>query len=229
MELWPAFLLGFLGSAHCAAMCGPLALALPATGHTRAAFVAGRAAYNLGRIVTYGLLGALFGLLGRGFAVAGLQRWLSLGVGAAILISLLATKNFGLAAAPAKAIGWLKSGLGKLFRQRTVGSLFAIGVLNGLLPCGLVYWACAAATTTGTVAAGVGYMMAFGLGTVPMMLGLALAGQKLQIALRFKMQKLIPYSLALVGALLLLRGLGLGIPYISPAISADPQAASCCH
>ena len=229
MQLWPAFLLGFLGSAHCAAMCGPLALALPGTGTTRAAFGAGRVAYNLGRIFTYSLLGALFGLLGRGFAVAGLQRWVSLVVGAAILLSLLTKKRLGLGVAPAKAIGWLKSSLGQLFRRRTLGALFAIGVLNGFLPCGLVYWACAAATTAGTVATGLGYMIAFGLGTVPMMLTLALAGQKLQVALRFKLARLIPISLALVGALLFLRGLALDIPYLSPKLAAPPGATGCCH
>jgi len=229
MQLWPAFLLGVLGSAHCAAMCGPLALALPGTGRTRATFIAGRVAYNLGRIFTYTLLGALFGLLGRGFAVAGLQRWLSLAVGAAILLSLLTTKRFGLSAAPARAIGWLKSSLGQLLRQRSLGALFAIGVLNGFLPCGLVYWACAAATTTGTIASGMGYMIAFGLGTVPMMLTLAVAGQKLQLALRFKLERLIPVSLAIVGALLLLRGLALDIPYLSPKLADQPGATSCCH
>jgi len=229
MQLWPAFLLGFFGSAHCAAMCGPLALALPAVGETRTTFGAGRLAYNLGRIFTYSLLGALFGWLGRGFAVAGLQRWVSLGVGATILISLVTTKRFGLGAAPAKAIGWLKSGLGKLFRQRTLGALFAIGVLNGFLPCGLVYWACAAATTTGSIATGMGYMIAFGLGTVPMMLTITLAGQQLQLALRFKLERLIPISLAIVGGLLLLRGLALDIPYLSPKLADQPGATGCCH
>ena len=227
MELWPAFLIGFIGSAHCAGMCGPLALALPGTGNTRAAFGAGRVAYNLGRITTYGLLGALFGLLGHGFAVAGLQRWVSLVAGAVILLAVATSRSdFALGASTTRVVGWLKSGLGKLFRQRTFGALFAIGVLNGFLPCGLVYAACAGATTADTVAGGIAYMVAFGLGTLPLMLLISLAGQKLQATLRFKLQKLIPYSLALVGALLLLRGLGLDIPYLSPAISGK---GSCCH
>ena len=74
MELWTAFLLGLVGSLHCAGMCGPLALAMPATGGTQASFVLGRAAYNFGRIFTYCSLGALFGLAGRTLALAGL--WL---------------------------------------------------------------------------------------------------------------------------------------------------------
>lgn len=77
MELWTAFLLGLVGSAHCAGMCGPLALALPATGNTRGTFLAGRLLYNAGRLVTYAALGAAFGLLGQTFALAGFQRWIS--------------------------------------------------------------------------------------------------------------------------------------------------------
>lgn len=229
MELWPAFLFGFLGSAHCAAMCGPLALALPVTDGARAGFIGGRLLYNLGRVITYGFLGAVFGLLGRGFAVAGLQRWVSIGVGAALLISLVATKNFGLGAATTGAIGWLKSALGARFRRRSFGALLAIGVLNGFLPCGLVYWACATAVTIGDVPAGVGYMIAFGLGTVPMLLAVSLLGQKLQVQFRFRLQRLVPFSLALVGVLLLVRGLGLDIPYLSPAIADGPRVGGCCH
>ena len=63
MALWTAFLLGFVGSLHCAGMCGPLALALPVVGKTRATFFLSRLTYNFGRIVTYGLLGVLFGQL----------------------------------------------------------------------------------------------------------------------------------------------------------------------
>jgi len=229
MELWPAFVFGFLGSAHCAAMCGPLALALPVTDGARVGLIISRLLYNLGRIITYGLLGAVFGLLGRGFAVAGFQRWVSIGVGAALLISLVATKNFGLGAATSGAIGWLKNSLGALLRRRTFGALLTIGVLNGFLPCGLVYWACATAITIGDVTASVAYMIAFGLGTLPVMFAISLLGQKLQLQFRLKLQKLVPFSLALVGVLLLLRGLGLDIPYLSPAIADGPRVGGCCH
>jgi sulfite exporter TauE/SafE len=227
MELWTAFLLGLVGSAHCAGMCGPLALALPAGGGTRATFFAGRVAYNAGRILTYALLGAGFGLLGRTFAVAGLQRWVSLMAGAAILLGLLLSPRFFAGAPVARGVGWLKSALGHLLRRRALGSLLGIGVLNGLLPCGLVYAACAGATATGHPWTGLEYMIVFGLGTVPMMLALSLAGQKLQLAFRFKLQRLIPASLALVGALLLLRGMALGIPYLSPKLPAQPAAETC--
>src|SRR6266536_4367875 len=220
MELiWTAFFLGLVGSLHCVGMCGPLALALPMTGHTRAAFLAGRAAYNLGRITTYGALGAVFGLVGQTLALAGLQRWVSLIAGVAILLALIASSRFALVVAAAKVVTWLKAGLAKRFLRRTISSLFTLGLLNGLLPCGLVYVSCAAAAASGRILSGIESMLAFGVGTVPMMLGLALAGQRLQFVVLFKLQKLVPAGLTLVGVLLLLRGLSLGIPYLSPDLS----------
>jgi sulfite exporter TauE/SafE len=229
MELWTAFLLGLVGSAHCAGMCGPLALALPPTGRTRGSFLAGRLAYNLGRILTYAALGAVFGLLGQGFAVAGLQRWVSLAAGAVILIGLLATSRFLSGLPVAHGVNWLKAALGKLLHQRSLAAVFALGLLNGLLPCGLVYVACAAATATGSLLRGVEYMAAFGLGTMPMMLGLTLLGARLQAGLRFKLQRAVPFALAVVAVLLILRGLSLGIPYLSPDLSHGHAECAACR
>ncbi|MBI3880533.1 MAG: sulfite exporter TauE/SafE family protein [Verrucomicrobia bacterium] len=226
MELWTAFLLGLVGSAHCAGMCGPLALALPPTGRSRATFVAGRLAYNLGRVITYSALGVVFGLIGQSLALAGLQRWVSVAAGAAILLSLLASSRFALGVPAINAVDWLKSGLGKLLQRRSLASVFALGLLNGLLPCGLVYVAAAAATASGDFLLGLESMAAFGLGTVPMMLAFGLMGPKLQFTLRFRLQHLVPASVAVVGMLLVLRGLALGIPYLSP-----PTGGACalCH
>jgi sulfite exporter TauE/SafE len=228
MIIWTAFLLGLVGSLHCAGMCGPLALALPVTGRGRATFLAGRAVYNLGRIVTYGVLGALFGLAGQTFALAGLQRWVSLAAGIIILIALIASSRLALAVPAVKAVAWLKSGLGSLLRRRGLSSLFLVGALNGLLPCGLVYVAGAGAATSGGLLTGIEFMVAFGLGTVPMMLGLAVIGNTLRPARRFKLQKLIPICAALVGVLLILRGLALGIPYLSPELAAG-HVPNPCH
>jgi len=229
MELWTAFLLGFVGSAHCAGMCGPLALALPTTGNTRVLLLAERLAYNFGRIVTYCLLGALFGFLGQSLSLAGLQRWVSLVAGASILISLMASRHFSDALPLTRVVRWFKTALGTLLQGRALGSIFGVGLINGLLPCGLVYVACAAATATGSLLTSIEYMFAFGMGTLPMMFAISVVGAKLHFAFRFKLQRLIPASLAIVGALLLVRGLALGIPYLSPKLSAQPDTASCCH
>jgi sulfite exporter TauE/SafE len=229
MELWTAFLLGMVGSAHCAGMCGPLALALPPTGPTRVLFLTGRVAYNVGRIVTYALLGAFFGLLGQSFALAGLQRWVSLAAGAVVLTSLLLSPRFAASVPLARWVGWLKAPFGKLLQRRALSSLFGIGLLNGLLPCGLVYAACAGAVASGGLDTGIEYMVAFGMGTLPMMLAFSIVGQKLHLVFRFKLQRFIPASLALVGVLLVLRGMALGIPYLSPSLPAQPSAGACCQ
>lgn len=220
-----AIALGLVGSLHCAGMCGPLALALPMTGNARTTFVLGRLAYNLGRIATYCALGAAFGLVGQTLALAGFQRWVSLAAGTAILLGLLLSTKFATSVPVARSVAWIKSGLGAMLRQRSLASTFALGTLNGLLPCGLVYAACAGAVATGSLLSGVEYMAAFGLGTVPMMLGLGLVGPKLQFTLRFKLQRLIPASVTIVAVLLILRGLSLGIPYLSP----DLAAGAACH
>ncbi len=229
MQLWTAFLLGFVGSAHCAGMCGPLALSLPHWGRGQGSFIAGRLLYNLGRIVTYAVLGASFGLLGQGIALAGLQRWVSLTVGAMILLGLWLSPRFARRIPVTGGVQWLKGKFGPLLQKRALPAMFGIGLLNGLLPCGLVYVAAAAAAATGHVVAGTQYMIAFGLGTLPMLLGLSLLGTKLHFALRFKVQRLIPASLALVGLLLLLRGMALGIPYVSPKLPAAPHGIVTCH
>ena len=225
MILLTAIVLGLVGSLHCAGMCGPLALALPMTGTSRASFVTGRIAYNLGRILTYCMLGAVFGLLGQTIAFAGFQRWVSIIAGVAILIGLVLSTRFATSLPVARAVTRIKSGLGSLLRQRSIFATFALGSLNGLLPCGLVYAACAGAVATGGLLSGAEYMAAFGLGTVPMMLGIGLIGQKLQFTLRFKLQRLIPASVAIIAVLLILRGLSLGIPYLSPELASG----AVCH
>jgi sulfite exporter TauE/SafE len=229
MVLWTGFLLGLFGSAHCAGMCGPLALALPAAPHGRIGFLASRLAYNAGRITAYGVLGVLVGLVGRTFAVAGLQRWASLGAGAVILLSMLASSRSGFAVPAFKTVAWLKAGLAPLLRKRTLPATFLLGGLNGLLPCGLVYVACAGAVALGGLFAGVAYMTAFGLGTLPLMLGIGLAGKNLQLAIRGRFQRLIPICVLMLGLLLILRGMSLGIPYVSPDLKASYSAARCCH
>lgn len=229
MPLWTAFLLGLLGSLHCAGMCGPLALSLPATGNTGLSFGVGRVAYNLGRITTYCLLGALFGIIGLSFALAGFQRWASIGAGAAILIGLLASSRYALHTPVSKAVALVRAGLGKLLARRTLASIFLLGTLNGFLPCGLVYAACAGAVAQGKVSTGIGYMLAFGLGTVPMMLSIGLLGKMFRLGLRLRFQKLIPASLVVLGVLLILRGMSLGIPYLSPVLTTHQVHCPACH
>jgi sulfite exporter TauE/SafE len=230
MHLWTALLIGFAGSLHCAGMCGPLVLAMPAAAGKTVGHILGKLTYNAGRITTYALLGLLFGTFGQMLGLAGFQRWVSIAAGAAILLSLLALPLRNATVLIAKPVNALKLGLGKLLKARSLPAQFGFGVLNGFLPCGLVYVACAAAAATGNAFGGARYMALFGLGTVPMMLGLGLAGRMLHRQFHFRLQKLVPVSLGVMAALLILRGLGLGIPYLSPQMdSSNPADAACCH
>jgi sulfite exporter TauE/SafE len=220
MDYWTAFVLGLFGSLHCAGMCGPLALAMP---HSS---VPGRLAYNFGRIVTYCLLGAVFGLFGQALLLAGVQRWTSIVLGAALLAGLFTARRLTAWIPITSAVARLKRGISALLRRGTLPSQTTLGMLNGLLPCGLVYVACAGAVTTGSVLSGGFYMMAFGLGTVPMLLVIGFSSRLISVPLRLKLARAIPVSVFLLGTLLILRGMSLGIPYISPDISA--AAPACC-
>jgi len=226
MDLWTAFVLGLVGSLHCAGMCGPLALALPPSGSTTAGFFAGRVAYNLGRIVTYCGLGLIFGLLGQTLWLAGIQRWTSIALGVALLAGLFGSRRLALWRPVTALVEQLKSRMAALLRRRSLSALALLGLLNGLLPCGLVYVACAGATATGGILAGAQYMAAFGVGTVPLMLTISLSRNLLPISLRLQLRKAIPASVFLLAALLILRGMSLGIPYLSPDLA---DGASCCH
>jgi sulfite exporter TauE/SafE len=207
-------------------MCGPLALALPGAGNTTPAHVLGRVAYNAGRIITYCLLGIVFGLAGYTFLMAGLQRWVSIALGVALLLGLLASRKLALRRPVTSLVDQLRSRMSVLLRRRSFAALVVLGLLNGLLPCGLVYVACAGAAATGGILAGASYMGAFGVGTVPMMLAISLSGKLVPPSLRLKLVKTIPVCVFLLATLLILRGMSLGIPYLSPDLSVS--GADCC-
>jgi uncharacterized protein len=229
MELWTAFLLGLVGSLHCAGMCGPLALALPPSGNAGSTCLLGRIAYNFGRIITYCVLGLVFGLIGKSLTLVGIQRWASIALGVALLVELFASRKLILGRPFVAIVAWLKIRMSVLLQQRSARSLLVLGLLNGLLPCGLVYVACAGAAATGGLVSGVLFMAAFGVGTVPMMLALSLSGKLVPVRLRLKLLKAVPVAVGLLAVLLILRGLSLGIPYISPDLSAAGAAACCGH
>ncbi len=215
-----AFVIGLMGSFHCAGMCGPIAIALPLHGNTVPQKIFGGALYNIGRTITYGIMGAIFGLLGQGLQLLGFQQKISVVMGAVMIISVLFPalfrNQYSMEKSWLKAVGKLKKTIAGMFSIRSFQSLFFIGMLNGLLPCGLVYMAIAGAIGTGGAIQGSLYMILFGLGTIPMLLGISLAGNILSLTVRNKINKLIPVLVVIVGLLFILRGLSLGIPYLSP-------------
>jgi sulfite exporter TauE/SafE len=228
MDFGIAFLLGFLGSLHCAAMCGPLMLALPVPPGGPARFLAGRIVYQLGRIVTYCLLGIVAGLVGRSLFVAGFQRWLSICLGLAVLAGFLISKRVAVSTPVVRLVGKLKFVMSAQLKQRSYRSLTLLGLLNGLLPCGLVYVALAGAVSRGDLLDGVAYMAIFGLGTLPTMLGISLSGRLFPAAIRLKLRSAIPVGVCLLAAMLILRGMALGIPYLSPDLASSTPGC-CAH
>ena len=226
MEFTVAFALGLLGSLHCVAMCGPLQLALPVPVGGAGRVVLGRLIYQLGRVMTYTFLGVLGGVIGKSLFFVGLQRWLSIALGVMVLAGFFTSKRVAVSTPVVRLVTRLKSAMSARLRQRTFRSLALLGLLNGLLPCGLVYVALAGAVGQGGVLFGAVYMAIFGLGTLPAMLAVSLSGKLLPPAWRWRLSRTIPFGVCLLAALLILRGLSLGIPYVSPDMSGGTP--NCC-
>jgi uncharacterized protein len=223
--------IGFLGSFHCIGMCGPIALALPVHRFSGVQKYTGILLYNLGRAVTYSLLGLVFGFVGSQFRVWGLQQVISISAGVMILLFILS--RFSLAAkipGMSRLNQWVQQGLGKLLSTvKNPTSLFPIGLLNGLLPCGLVYVAIAAALATMSPLNAILLMFSFGMGTIPVMAGLMMFGHLVSINIRQKINRSVPYFVGLMAVMLILRGMNLGIPYLSPKLEKESTEVSCCH
>ena len=218
--LLSALMLGIIGSFHCAGMCGPIALAIPLNNKSWFSKINGSLIYNIGRAITYAIMGAIFGLLGKGLVMAGFQKWVSIIMGiimvTSVLFPSLYNNRFDISKSTFSFVGKLKVKLGRLLQKRTYGSLLLIGLLNGLLPCGLVYMAIAGAMATTNILSGAAFMFIFGLGTLPMLFTISILGNSLSVKLRTKMTKAIPAVVFFIGVLFILRGLGLGIPFLSP-------------
>lgn len=225
-----AFMMGLLGSFHCVGMCGPIALSLPLKRDSDWAKFSGALFYNSGRIVTYALFGLIFGLIGKSVALFGYQQWLSVILGVLILFFIFLPKRFASFQHQNFILTFfqkLRTALGRLFSKKNFSSLFSIGLLNGLLPCGLVYMAAAVAVSAGDVLNSIAFMAFFGLGTLPMMWSIAFFGNYVSVSIRQKIRKAYPYMMTLVACLLILRGMGLGIPYISPMVEKR-VVQNCC-
>jgi sulfite exporter TauE/SafE len=219
--LLSALLLGLMGSFHCLGMCGPIAFILPVDRQNKAKMSLQTLLYHLGRMTAYGLIGLLFGFLGKGIALGGFQQKVSLimGIIMVVLAFVPATKVLRLKplAGWNKFVYYVKNSLGAYLKNKSTGGFYIIGFFNGLLPCGLVYIALVGAMATGDAFLGALYMIVFGLGTAPMMTLAIYLGNFVSVSIRNKINKMIPYAVVLVGILFILRGLNLDIKYISPS------------
>ena len=212
--------LGFASGFHCIGMCGPIALSMGLTKKQATNYYLQNLTYQFGRIFTYSLLGTLLGIVGQGFEMAGFQQYLTIAVG--ILLILMAIFSFGgndfASKIPflSKFLLKVKMNLGKLLQKADYRSRFTTGILNGFLPCGMVYMALTASLAAGGIWQGASFMALFGLGTLPFMFAVVLLGNLMTTAFRIKILKFVPVLMIVLGGLFILRGLEIGIPYISP-------------
>jgi len=234
--MWQAFLaafgIGLLGSMHCVGMCGPLVLSLPVRnmGARQRALSVG--SYHLGRIGIYAFAGLLFGLLGRRVYLAGWQQGMSVLLGV-LLLGWMTAKGFRLHGRMPVLVNkfyWeLMRWMTSLWQSSFRGKFLLMGMGNGLLPCGMVYLAIAGALTSTSLIQGMGFMAFFGLGTLPLLLILQMSGMMVSVRFRQQVRKALPYLTALVAILLILRGLNLGIPFVSPMLAPQSGPIIQCH
>ncbi len=212
--------LGFASGFHCIGMCGPIAISMGLTKNQKANFYLQNVTYQFGRIFTYSVLGAVLGIIGQSFELAGFQKYLSIFVG--ILLITMAVFSFGgkdfASKIPliSKALLRVKINLGKILQKPDYKSRFLTGILNGLLPCGMVYMALTASLAAGGIWQSSFFMFLFGIGTFPFMFAVVFLGNFLTATLRVKMLNIIPVLMICLGGLFIIRGLELGIPYVSP-------------
>lgn len=220
-----AFAFGVLGSFHCVGMCSPIALMLPLGkgGIIEKSYRLGL--YFLGKTLSYLSLGAVFALLGKGLFIAEYQQVFSVVVGVGILLvvifgGIINRWIYSYGFSPwMRFIGQIKRQMAKEFGQNRSMSVLLIGFFNGFLPCGLVYMALFSALSQ----VGVNillYMLCFSLGTIPLMLLVIGLGNFLGVSFRNAIQRWLPVFLVLIAILFIIRGLGVGVPYISPSTTS---------
>ena len=227
------FTLGTAGSLHCVGMCGPLSLALPLHHLTDLNKFLSLLLYQLGRIITYSIVGLLFGLAGRRIYMAGYQQWFSIVMGLIVLclalLYFLQKRNIQL-----KILNgfyfFIQQQISRLLKSGSgMPGFLLLGMANGLLPCGMVYIALATTLSFSEVIQSVSFMAMFGAGTLPAMMVVGYAGQRIKPASRGAIRKLIPVFITIMGILLILRGMDLGIPFISPQLPPAKGDVIICH
>lgn len=233
--VFSALIFGLVGSFHCIGMCGPIAFMLPVERENPVKKFFQILIYHLGRLFTYSLMGLLFGYLGKGFFLFGFQQQIAIITGV-LMILLVVFPKIAVRIPASKIINRfvfkIKSALGKELKKKNNDTFFLLGFLNGLLPCGLVYMAILGALTMSTPMSGAFYMFLFGLGTIPLMTAVVYFGSFAKGNFRTFIQKAIPVVVVFMGALFILRGLGLGIPFISPPepiLTSTVEAVKSCH
>ena len=232
--LYTALIFGLLGSFHCVGMCGPIAFMLPVSRNNEVKKFFQIFLYHFGRLLAYSSIGLAFGIVGKSLNLFGFQQQVSIIIGvlmiAVILLPAGKFQKYNFSLPLYKVIGKIKSSLGAALKKKSPDTFFTIGFLNGFLPCGLVYMAVFGAIATGSMIQSSLYMLLFGVGTIPLMTTAVYFGGMLNGMMRQRIRKLIPIAVVLIGVLFILRGLGLGIPYVSPSQDHEKVTSTMeCH
>jgi sulfite exporter TauE/SafE len=226
------FGLGALSSLHCVGMCGPLALSLPVHHLSKPQQFFSVLLYQSGRVVTYSILGCVLGFAGRRVYLAGFQQWFSILIGIFILLLVTQYWLFKKRAQPSFLTHFyvrVQKLMMKILENKSSGTFLFFGMANGLLPCAMVYVAIAGAMVTTEIANSVLFMAMFGLGTLPAMFAFSYFGQFISLPVRNSFKKAVPVFVSVMAVILILRGMNLGIPFISPFLSSPTEAAVSCH
>lgn len=229
-----ALILGLMGSLHCIGMCGPIAFMLPVDRKSNYRKALQVSIYHFGRLLAYGTIGMVFGFIGKSLYIFGVQQKLSILIGiimiALVLIPFVHLSSLSISKPIYRIISKLKDKLGFALKSKSNDAFLTIGFLNGFLPCGLVYMALLGAMAMANPIQGSFYMILFGLGTVPLMTMAVYFSSAIKQNTMRKVKKLIPVFIVIIGILFILRGLGLGIPYVSPQATKEVVSTELeCH
>lgn len=221
MDPIAAFALGLAGGLHCVGMCGPIAVA-----------VGKNYQYSVGRVSSYTVLGTIAGAGGSLLTLGAYEQLVSITCGMIMMILALLQLALHWSPMPTSFMHRIAKPI-RLYFQRLLGkrtglAYFGIGALNGLLPCGLVFSALFGAMATTSALSGALFMSCFGIGTLPVMVALAFGGKWLQRKTRSRYRVVLPVLALLLGGVVMVRGMGLGIPYLSPKPPSTLTEPGCC-
>lgn len=230
-SLIAAFTLGLAGSLHCAGMCGPLVMIVHGGGQLKdSSWWLNKLMYHLGRIIVYSFFGLVAGLIGAGIVSLGFQQWLSLIAGISLLIIILwpylPIKKMN---AGKGLFSFIQHFFNSFIRSTNRSKYFVLGIINGFLPCGLVYAAMAASISAGSTWGSILFMMIFGMATSPILIAIASFSGVIQKKIKSKSLGYVRIGFSLLAILFILRGANLGIPYLSPKLKVETCEVDCCH
>lgn len=222
--------IGFLGSWHCLGMCGPLAMALPYRDSGMWARGIKSLLYSSGRTISYVALGLVFGLISEHFLIVEWQRTLSIVLGVIVLFFLFFPyfyHKFTLSVDNTFFVARVKRGVVQQFKRRGLLSFLVAGMLNGWIPCAMVYMAAVIALGSNSTLDAVYIMLGFGMGTWPAMIFLSLLRSLVRVP-QFSFKVLSAPLMVVFGVLMIWRGIVAEMPNIEPMGPLNPASLTIC-